>query len=312
MPRVLVIGSTNVDLTFRVARLPRPGETVPGHSLAVGFGGKGANQAAMAARLGADVAFLSAVGDDDFGRHAVANLRRQGVDTTHVRTAPGLPTGTAAIVVDDAAANAIVVVAGANAALSADDIRAARDAIESADVVVAQMETPVEATREAFRLARAAGRRTVLNPAPAVPGAAELLPLADLCVPNETELEALTGAQALADLERAAAALLARGARAALVTLGASGSFFQDDRRSLRVPAFAVEAVDPTAAGDAYIGSLAVSLAAGLVIDAAMLQASAAAALAVTRPGAQASFPTAGEVEAFLAAHRTGAGTPGG
>ena len=145
MSRIVVIGSTNVDLTFRVGQLPRPGETVPGRALHTGHGGKGANQAVMAARLGAEVTFLSAVGDDDFGRQALANLRTHGIDTSFVRISQQ-PTGTAAILVDDTARNVIVVVAGANGALSADDVRAAKTTIESADAVVAQMETPAEAT----------------------------------------------------------------------------------------------------------------------------------------------------------------------
>src|SRR5262245_24203757 len=217
MPTVCVVGSTNVDLTFRVAHLPRPGQTVPGRALLTGHGGKGANQAVMAARLGAEVVFLSAVGDDDFGRQALANLRGQGVDTTFVLVRVE-STGTAAILVDDAAANVIVVVPGANGLLSADDVRAARAAIESADVVLAQLETPIEATREAFTLARARGVRTILNPAPVVPAVAELLPLTDLCVPNETELEALTKLpmETEADLRAALDALRARGVREAL------------------------------------------------------------------------------------------------
>ncbi len=303
MPRLVVLGSTNADLTFRVGRLPRPGETVPGHALHHGHGGKGANQAVMAARLGAEVIFLSAVGDDDFGRQALANLRDHGIDTTFVRTSPQ-PTGTAAILVDDAAANLIVVVPGANAAVSPEDVHAARAVIESADAVVAQLETPADATRAAFALARANGVRTILNPAPVIHEAAYLLPLADLCVPNETELEELTGLPVRGDAEchAAAEALLARGPAAVLVTLGANGSLYRGGSAQERVPACAVGAVDPTAAGDAYIGSLAVSLASGLPLSEAMRRASAAAALTVTRPGAQGSFPTRGEVEAFLAA----------
>lgn len=299
MPRVVVIGSTNVDLTFRVARLPRAGETVPGHSLHTGHGGKGANQAVMAARLGAEVVFLSAVGDDDFGRQAIAHLREQGVETRFVRTCPQ-PTGTAAILVDDDAHNVIVVVPGANASLSPQDVDVARDVIASAAVVVAQLETPIASTLAAFTLAREYGVPTILNPAPFVPGVADLLPLTDYCIPNETELEALTGqAQPTDD---ALDALLARGPRGVLVTLGAAGSVYKDRLVQMRLPAFAVHAVDPTAAGDAYVGSLAVSLARGELLPQAMRHASAAAALTVTRPGAQRSFPSRQEAEAFLAA----------
>lgn len=298
MPRIVVIGSTNVDLTFRVARLPRPGETVPGHTLHTGHGGKGANQAVMAARMGGDVVFLSAVGDDDFGRQTLAHLRDQGVDTRFVRTCTQ-PTGTAAILVDDDAHNVIVVVAGANASLSPADVEAARDVIASAAVVVAQLETPIVATRAAFTLARQHGVKTILNPAPFVSGVAELLPLTDLCVPNETELEALTGVSQTTD---ALDALLSRGLGGVLVTLGDAGSVYKDRLVNVRLPAFAVHAVDPTAAGDAYVGTLAVALARGDVLPQAMRYASAVAALTVTRPGAQGAFPSRQEVEAFLAA----------
>ena len=302
MSRIVVIGSTNVDLTFRVGQLPRPGETVPGRALHTGHGGKGANQAVMAARLGAEVTFLSAVGDDDFGRQALANLRTHGIDTSFVRISQQ-PTGTAAILVDDTARNVIVVVAGANGALSADDVRAAKTTIESADAVVAQMETPAEATRAGFEIARAKGVRTILNPAPVVPGITDLLPLTDLCAPNETELEALTGRPTGDDgaIDSALDALLALGPKSALVTLGSAGSVYRHQGKTTRVQAVTVTAVDPTAAGDAFLGSLVVSLVTGLPLSEAMRHASAVAALTVTRPGAQDSFPSRQEVEAFLA-----------
>lgn len=303
MPRIAVVGSTNVDLTFRVARLPRPGETVPGSALTRGFGGKGANQAVMAARLGATVAMISAVGDDGAGRESLENYRAQGVDATHVRAVPG-PTGTAAIVVDDSAQNTIVVVPGANDAVSAEQVRAAGDAVRSAGVVLAQLETPAEATLEAFRLGRSAGAKTVLNPAPARPLSAELLALTDLVVPNETELVALTGLPAGTDEEvrRAAEDLKKRGPKAVLVTRGERGAMLLDDGFHL-VPSVAVEAVDPTAAGDAFIGALAVFIAEGRPLVGAIRSACVVAALTVTRPGAQDSFPPRGEIETFLARH---------
>lgn len=302
MPRVVVVGSINVDLTFRVERLPQPGETLAGRAFDVGHGGKGANQAVMAARLGGDVVLLGAVGDDAFGAQAIENLRQQGVDTSHVHVRPG-STGSAVILVDDGAENAIVVVAGANGTLSADEVRAARDVIASADIVVAQLETPLGATQEAFTLARAAGVKTLLNPAPVVPGVADLLPLCDLCVPNETELAALTALPVYpsGNIGPVLDALLALGPSSVLVTLGSRGSQYQDRSESRRVEAFAANAVDPTAAGDAYIGSLAVDLAGGRPIAKAMRGASAAAALTVTRSGAQRAFPSRQEIDAFLA-----------
>src|SRR5262245_45457433 len=193
MSRICVVGSTNVDLTVRAPRLPRPGETVLGSSFCVGFGGKGSNQAVMAARLGADVAFLSKVGTDPFGPQALDNLRRQGVATDHVLTHHDLPTGTAFILVDGSAQNQIVVVPGANAALSPADVRAAAPLIRSSALLLCQLEVPLDSVHEALRIAREAGTRTLLNPAPATALPDDLLALVDLCVPNETELEALAG-----------------------------------------------------------------------------------------------------------------------
>lgn len=311
MPRLVVLGSTNIDLTFRVQRLPRPGETLAATGLLTGHGGKGANQAVMAARLGAAVSMISAVGDDAFGRDALANYRRHGVEVTHVRTVLGLPTGTAGILVDDAAANCIVVVAGANAAVDVEQVRAARPVIESADAVLTQLETPVAAALEAFRLARAAGAITLLNPAPAAPLPDELLALADLCVPNETELAALTGlpAGSLAEVETAARALRGRGAPAVVVTLGARGALLVGETID-HVPAVPVRAVDPTAAGDTFLGALAVFLSEGHDLVGAVHLACAVAALTVTRPGAQSSFPRAEEARSFLTAQAPRAATP--
>lgn len=303
MPRIAVVGSTNIDLTFRVARLPRPGETVPGIALPRSFGGKGANQAVLAARLGATVAMISAIGDDAAGREAIENFRAQGVDATHVRAVPG-PTGTAAIVVDDSAENTIVVAPGANDAVTAEQVRHAEGAIRSADVVLAQMETPAEATVEAFRLARGAGVKTLLNPAPARPLSNDLLARTDLVVPNETELAALTGLPVGNDEEvrRAAEAMKRAGAKAVLVTCGDRGAILLDEAFHV-VPSVAVEAVDPTAAGDAFIGALAVFIAGRRPLVEAIRRACVVAALTVTRPGAQDSFPVREEIEAFLARH---------
>jgi ribokinase len=304
MPRIVVVGSTNIDLTFPVARLPRPGETLAGLGLHTGFGGKGANQAVMAARLGAAVHMISAVGGDDFGRQALASYRAQNVDTTFVRVHESQPTGTAAILVDEQAHNCIVVVAGANAALTPQDVLAAREAIESADVLLTQLETPLDAARQAFLLARAAQVRTVLNPAPAAPLPDDILALADLCIPNETELETLIGRSvwSLEEAETAGRELRKRGPSEVIVTLGARGALLVGPSGSEHCPPVAVRAVDPTAAGDAFIGSLAVFLAQGISPSQAVRRASAVAALTVTKPGAQSSFPSRQEIEAFLTA----------
>jgi ribokinase len=302
-PHLCVVGSTNIDLTFRASRLPKPGETLAGHGFQIGHGGKGANQAVMAARLGARVTMISRVGRDVFGEGALANYRAHGVDTTHVGTDPDRPTGAASIVVDDAARNCILVVPGANLALAPDHVCAAAPALQRAELLLCQLEVPVEAVAEAMRLARAAGVRTVLNPAPAAEVTDELLALADLCVPNETEAELLTG-QSVTSLAGAAAAgwdLVRRGAKTVIVTLGGEGSLIVDQAGAVHVPPFPVRAVDPTGAGDAFIGALGVFLGRGELLPDAARRASAVAALAVSRPGTQTAFPSRDEVDAFLA-----------
>jgi ribokinase len=300
--RICVVGSANVDLTFRAPRLPRPGETVAGSAFQLGHGGKGANQAVMAARLGAHVSFIAKVGDDPFGEAMLRRLRDEGIDTRHVGVEPGQATGAAAIVVDDTAQNCIIVVPGANHHLRAADLAAAADAITEADVLIAQLEVPIETVAEALRRARTAGVRTVLNPAPALPVPDALLQLADLCVPNETELEALVGSHADASVEGAARRLLARGPGGVLVTLGQRGALLLHDGAVERFEARRVAAIDPTGAGDAFIGSLAVFWAEGTSLAEAIARAGAAAALSVTRPGALDSFPRRAEVESFLGA----------
>ena len=232
-PRICVVGSANVDLTFRTPRLPRPGETLAGRSFHLGMGGKGANQAVAAARLGAQVSFIACVGNDTFGHEAIRRYKNEGIDTTFVRTDENLPTGTAAILVDDAAGNCIVVVAGANASLSPADIRDASSAIQQAQIVLCQLETPLEATLDVFRLARAAGVRTVLTPGPAMVLPDELLRLCDLCVPNKTEIEMLVGHKVdnQNDAKLAGQKLRDRGVAAVVVTMGRHGGFSPGRRR---------------------------------------------------------------------------------
>lgn len=302
-PHICVVGSSNVDLTFRTPRLPAPGETLAGRSFHLGHGGKGANQAVMAARLGARVTIVSRVGGDVFGDSMVRSYQEQGIDTTHVRRDGEHPTGVAAIVVDDAARNCILVVPGANGALTPADVQEAAAAIASAVVLLCQLEVPLDSVLAAFRIARAAGVRTILNPAPAVPLPEELLRLTDVCIPNEPELEALTGLPtALAtDVMAAALALRGRGPRAVLVTLGERGALLLEQDHAEHVPAVSVAAVDPTGAGDAFIGSLAVFWAEGRSLAEAARLATRAAALSVTRPGTQTSFPSRAEVEGFAA-----------
>jgi ribokinase len=302
-PRICVVGSANIDLTFRTARLPRPGETLAGQAFHLGYGGKGANQAVTAARLGARATLVGKVGRDVFGDQTAAHYRAEGIDTTHLLVDAERSSGVAAIVVDDEARNCILVVAGANDGLTPADVRTAAAAITSADVVLCQLEVPVATTQAALRVARDAGVRTVLNPAPAAALPDDVLALADLCIPNETELEQLVGqpVATLAQAEAAARSLLRRGPGTVIVTLGSRGALVAGPQTTEHLPAVPVNAVDPTGAGDAFIGSLAVFLAEGAPLRRAVQWAGAVAALSVTRLGTQTAFPRRTEVEAFLA-----------
>jgi len=291
-------------LISKVPRLPVMGETMIGHSFHLGYGGKGANQAVMAAKLGAEVKMVTKLGRDVFGEDTLKNYRAQGIDTTYVLFDESLSSGVAPIFVNDNAQNFIVIVPGANMALSPADVRGASDVILGADLLVCQLEIPIETTLEAFRVAKAGNVRTILNPAPAAALPDELLRLADICAPNETETELLTGLPVgtTGEAERAARALLARGPKVVILTLGERGVLVVDPETAVHVPALRVDAVDPTGAGDAFIGSLAVFLGEGQLLAAAVQAANAVAALSVTQIGAQISFPRRTEVDSFLTA----------
>jgi ribokinase len=289
---VLVVGSVNADLVVGVDRRPGAGETVLGSDLATFPGGKGANQAVAAARLGASVAFLGRVGTDSFAAFLRGNLKREGVAAGHLLAVPG-PSGVALITVDPAGDNSIIVAAGANALLTAEGVEAARAAFEAARVVCAQLEVPVAAVEAAARLAAAAGARFVLNlsPARAVPPA--LLAAADPLVVNEHEAGFLLGEAppGPGGAAASAAALLARGARSVVVTLGADGAYAADAGGGAHVRSPRVAVVDTTGAGDAFTGALAWRLSLGDALPAAAALAARAGAAAVTARGAQASYP---------------------
>jgi ribokinase len=301
--RICVVGSANVDLTFRTPRLPKPGETLGGQSLFMGMGGKGANQAVMAARLGAKVTFVARVGNDAFGLEALRHYQAEGIDTTFVRRDKDRSTGAAGIIVDDHAENCIIVVPGANAGLTPGDMVEASSAIQESDAVLCQLETPLDATLEAFRLARAAGVKTVLTPAPVQPISNEMFTLCDLCVPNKTEMEQLAACSidSHADIHSAANLLRARGVRNIVVTIGDRGALLVNDAGAVHIPAVDLKAVDTTGAGDAFTAALAVSWAEGLELREAAQRASIVAALTVTRIGAQAAFPSLAEVNDWTA-----------
>ena len=294
---VLVIGSLNMDLVARCEHLPRTGQTVFGTDFFSAAGGKGANQAVAAARLGARVTMAGCVGDDRFGHDLVAGLRRDGVRSDAVRTVAH-PTGTALITIAADGANTIVVISGANAACDTALVDRALADADGPGILLLQHEIPEAATAHAIRAARAAGWFIVLNPAPARPIGRDLLALIDIIVPNETEAAALTGSS---DPREAARHLLAQGACAALITLGGDGALYCDAGTTLRCPAVAVQAVDTTAAGDAYIGALAVALAEDRSVADSLGFAAGAAGLAVTRLGAQPSLASREEVGRFIA-----------
>ena len=298
---IVVAGSANVDFILRVTALPQPNQTITGHDMAVAIGGKGLNQAVACARLGAVTRMIAAVGEDSFAGQAMAYLTTNGVDTSHVTALSGVATGVANIFVAADGQNMIVVTPGANARLTPAMIDAAEPAIAEARAVIVQLETPLDAVRRALEVARRHGVMTVLNPAPVQAGALALFPLADLVTPNETELAALTGIDGQDDaaLTQALQAVIAAGAKQAVVTLGAQGAATLIDGKLARVPAFTVKAVDATGAGDHFNGALVSRLVLGEDLLTAMRYASAASALSVTKPSAD-SAPTQAEVAAFL------------
>ncbi len=292
--RLFVLGGANIDLTFRVPGMPRPGVTeICPYQL--GFGGKGANQAVQAARLGASVGFCGKVGDDPFGPAIVNQLKKEGIATEHVTTARGLLTGTAVILVEPTGQNSIVTHAGPNLALTADDVRRALPAIQSADVFLATLEVHAEPLFAAFRAAREAGVRTILNPAPPVDFPHELLELVDICLPNESELVALAGLP-IEQLPQAVESLRRKGPKAVVVTLGERGAFVVDEQGTEMIPSRPVQAVDTSGAGDSFAASLAVALGEGRSLGEAARWANQVAALSVTRAGTQMSFPTRAEI----------------
>jgi ribokinase len=294
---VLVIGSLNMDLVARCEHLPRGGQTVFGTDFFTAAGGKGANQAVAASRLGARVMMAGCVGDDQSGIDLIAGLRRDGVLLDAVRTVSG-PTGTALITIDAQGANTIVVISGANSASDATLVDRSLASADTPGILLLQHEIPEEVNAHAIRAAYAAGWFIVLNPAPARPVMPELLPLIDLIAPNETEAAALTGSS---DPRAAARHLLAQGAHAALITLGGAGALYCDASDALHCAAVAVQTVDTTAAGDAYIGALAAALSEDRTVADSLGFAAAAAGLAVTRLGAQPSLGSRDEVAAFIA-----------
>lgn len=307
--KLIVLGSVNADHVLRVNAFPRPGETVMGHGYTVIPGGKGANQAVAAARLGANTGFIACVGDDDFGRTMITRLQHDGIDTAGVTIVPDMPTGIALIQIAADGENAISISPEANGCLTEDMLETHLDFLRKADALLLQLETPLEAVHKAVAQAAASGVHVVLNPAPARALPDSLLSQVSMITPNETEAEVLTGVRILdkADAQRAADILHDKGVKTVLITLGEKGAFLSTPENRSQggriVSGYAVEAVDTTAAGDTFNGALVAAMQRGESLEAAIGFAHAAAAISVTRLGAQTSIPTRDEVEAFRKKH---------
>lgn len=297
--KVTVVGSLNVDTTLRIKRMPLPGETLAAADKTSAAGGKGANQAVAAARSGAKTAFIGQVGTDNGGEMMIKDLQDNGIDTTGIRENDQVGTGSAAILLDEDGQNSILVYGGANQQLSVDDVAAAQQQIAAADFVIAQFETPQEATLKAFQIAKANGVKTILNPAPAQKIDPALLKLTDLIIPNETESASLTGIIITDETSMlmSAAKYAQMGVRNLIITVGAKGAFYCTQDGYNFVPAFKVNAVDTTAAGDTFIGSLASQLKPDMSnIEKALVYAQRASSLAVQKMGALPSIPTHDEI----------------
>ena len=299
MNKIVVLGSSNTDLVVRTGRMPLPGETLLGEQFMMTAGGKGANQAVAVARLGDGVTFIAKVGRDMFGDSSVAGYKKEGIDTRTVLRDDTAPPGIAVITVDAQAENSIVVVPGANNNLSKADVDALRRDIESAQFLLMQLETPVEVVAHAAAMARKAGVKVILNPAPAAELPAELLDGLYIITPNRTEGQMLTGIEICdwESAEQAAQSLVGKGVQNVVITLGSQGALVCDGKNFERIPARKVKAVDTTAAGDTFNGAMCVALSEGATLSDAVRFASRASAIAVTRLGAQASIPYRKELD---------------
>ncbi len=300
--RILVLGSSNVDLILRVPRFHNPGETITGENLVIAYGGKGANQAIAAKRVGGKVLFLTKLGKDSFGLPYREYLIENGLSPDFLLQDPKLPTGVAVIELNPRGENRIIVSPGANGALSVRDLESHREIWKGVKVFVAQLETPLNGVNKGLTEARKNGSLTILNPAPAIPLSAKVLSLVDFLVPNEWEAQILSGMKIREkrDLSRVALKLLGQGVKNVVITLGADGLYFRNRNEEVRMRAFRVKVADTTAAGDSFMGAFASALAAGKPMREALHRANAAGALATTKLGAQSSLPHRKDLERFL------------
>lgn len=304
-PRITVVGSVNMDLVFRTPRMPGVGETLHGHDFHQIPGGKGANQAVAAARLGAQVEFIGAVGADGFGEFSRNCLKAEAIALDHLTSVSEIATGVACILVTDSGDNSIVLAAGANASLTPAQVEAAAHSIQAAQILICQLETPLATVSRAIEIAKAKGVKVILNPAPAQALTDDLLRQVDYLIVNETEATQLSAIEVVdqASAQAASQRLLQRGAACVLLTMGGNGALITEHSGTQFIPAIKVTVVDTTAAGDTFVGALAVGLANGLEVLAASREAQYAAALTVTKLGAQTSIPTRQQVLEFMASH---------
>ncbi|EGA66698.1 ribokinase [Vibrio brasiliensis] len=305
MNKLVVLGSVNADHVLQVPSFPRPGETLHGRNYQVIPGGKGANQAVAAARLNADTGFIACVGDDAFGINIRENFKMDNINIAGVKMEPNCPTGIAMIQVSDSGENSICISAEANARLTAEAIEPDLERIRAAKYLLMQLETPMSGIEKASRVAKEARTNVILNPAPARELSDELLACVDVITPNETEAEVLTGITVIDDdsAQEAANVLHRKGIEIVMITLGAKGVWLSENGRGELITGFKVDATDTTAAGDTFNGALVTGLLEDLPLKSAIKFAHAAAAISVTRFGAQTSIPTRAEVDTFLAEH---------
>lgn len=300
--KVVVIGSSNTDMIIQVPRIPRPGETILGGRFSSAAGGKGANQAVAAARAGGDVTFIACLGRDSIGAQAITGFEKDGIDVRRISRDAESPSGVALIFVGENGENSIAVAGGANMSLTPEKIISDKDVIQSADILVMQLESPLESVEAAASLASEKQVPVILNPAPALPLSDELLAKITVLTPNESEAELLTGV-IVTDTESArktAACLRKRGVDKVIITMGSKGAFVSLAAGEAMIPGFQVESVDTTGAGDVFNGALSVTLAEGKSMEEAVRFANAAAALSVTKLGAQPSAPIRPDIEKML------------
>ena len=295
---ILVIGSSNTDMVIKSSRIPLPGETILGGDFFMNPGGKGANQAVAAARLGGKVAFIARVGSDIFGEQAIAHFKQEGIDTPGVIVDPNSASGVALITVDDSGENCIVVASGANGFLSREDILQHKNKITEAGIIVLQLEIPIETVTEAIAIAKSNHKRIILNPAPACPLPEDIFEDLFLITPNRLEAEMLTGIkiESLRECENAAQIFKTKGVRNSIITLGEQGAYVYSETFTGHIPSITVQTIDTTAAGDVFTAAVAVVLAEDQSMETAVRFATKAAAVSVSRQGAQASAPYRREV----------------